>query len=68
MNPIIQLIIEETPSLIALIREKLRKKDPNAPTPTSEEVIAAFEQAYADSYARDEMLKAALQAEIAGGQ
>ena len=65
MNPqLIQLLIAETPNIVEGIKALFKKKNPDAPQPTSADIIAAFEQAYADSNAKDEMLKAALQAEI----
>lgn len=64
MDPIIQLIIAESPRIIGLIQELFSKKNPGVPVPTSEEITAKFHQAYTDSNVRDEILKAILQAEI----
>lgn len=64
MNPLVQLIISQIPTIAALIREAHAKQDPNAPPITSEQVIAAFEELFTSSFAKDEALKAALQAEI----
>lgn len=65
MSPLVQLIIQEAPSIIALIRSK--HASTGDPMPTSEEVLAALEVAFTDSFAKDQMLKAALQAEIDKG-
>lgn len=59
MNPLIQLLIQESPAIIAALRHK-------APTgTTSEEIIAAWEKLFHDSDAKDAFLLAALNAEIA---
>lgn len=64
MNPIVQLIIAEVPSIVALIKERRQKDDPNAPPLTGDQILRGFEEAFADSFAKDEMLKAVLKAEI----
>ncbi len=64
MNPILQLLIAEGPSLVAFIKDRFRTANPEAPEPTSEEVVAAFEALFTSSLARDEFLIAALKAEI----
>lgn len=64
MDPIVQLIIAESPMIIAAIQAAFHRANPTEPVPTSEAVIAKFHQTYADSNARDEILKAILQAEI----
>lgn len=64
MNPIVQLIIQEAPGIIALIRAKHAAANPDAPIPTSEEVIAAMEATFASSLAKDQLLKAVLRAEL----
>lgn len=66
MNPIVQLIITEAPAIIALIRDRHKATDPNAPVLTNEQVLAAFEEAFGSSLTKDAMLRAALEAEIAG--
>jgi hypothetical protein len=64
VNPIIQLIIAQLPAIAALIREAKAKSDPSAPPVGNEEVLAGFEELFGESYARDEVLKAALRAEL----
>lgn len=64
MNPILELIIKQSPALIGLIGELWHKQNPAIPAPSSVEIIAAFEQAFKDSAARDAFLITALQAEI----
>jgi len=65
MNPLTQLLISQGPALIQFASELFRKQNPNAPQPSSVEVIAAFDQLFASSLARDQFLIAALEAEIA---
>lgn len=65
MNPIAQLILAQAPEVIGFVKGLLQKRNPDAPVPTSEEVVLAFEKVFRDSFARDEFLKAALEAEIA---
>jgi hypothetical protein len=67
MNPILQLLISQAPSLIAFVGGLVHRNDPAAPVPTNEEVIMAFQQLFADSSARDAFLIEALKAEIAAG-
>lgn len=59
MNPLFQLAIQETPAIIALLKEAFAKSNPDAPTPTDEEVIAAYESAFRSSLAKDEAWLAA---------
>ncbi len=66
MNPLVQLILQQIPGIIADI--KTARAASGAPTPTSEDVIAAFDQLFSDDVAKDEALKIALQAEIDAGQ
>lgn len=54
LAPLVALAIKELPGLIRTIRELRAKQDPSAPPPTDEEVIAAFNEAYASSKAKDE--------------
>ena len=55
MNPqLIAVIIQQLPTVIGGIRELFHKSSPNAPQLTDAEIIAAFEQAYQASLARDE--------------
>ena len=57
MNPLINTITNALPGIIALIRAN--HVATGAPEPTSEEVIAAFESAVAQSLAKDAAWKAA---------
>ena len=50
---LVNLAIEETPVVIELLRALFKKKNPTLPPPTDEEVIAAYESAYASSKAKD---------------
>lgn len=70
MSPLIQLIISQIPVIVATIKEARAANDPLAPVLTSEEIIMAFDQLFADSVAKDQLLMVALQAEIdaAGGR
>jgi hypothetical protein len=52
MNPLVNTITATLPGLIALIRANHAAANPDAPVPTSAEVIAAFESAVAQSLAR----------------
>jgi hypothetical protein len=54
MNPLVALAIQETPALIALLRAGFVHAHPDQPEPTSEEVLAAYEAAFASSRAKDE--------------
>ncbi len=55
MNPVlIQLAIQELPTVIDTFRQLFKKHDPTAPEPTNEDVIAAFEQAFKSSLAKDD--------------
>ena len=64
MSPIVQLILHEIPTIIQAIKDRRAAADPGAPPLTSAEVLAAFEDAFTSSIAKDEMIKAA----IAAGQ
>lgn len=55
MNPaLVALAIQETPAIVEMLRGLFAAKNPGAPVPTSEEVIAAYESAFASSVAKDE--------------
>lgn len=68
MNPIVQLLITQIPAIVSLIKGARKTADPTAPSLTSEEIIRAFDRLFADDVAKDELLKAALRAEIASGK
>ncbi len=53
MSPLIAVAIEQTPALIALLRSIFVRQHPDAPVPTDEEVIAAYQSALASSLAQD---------------
>lgn len=59
MTPLEQILIEATPGIVDLVKSMFASKNPDAPQPTSEEVIAAYESLFASSVAKDEMIKAA---------
>jgi hypothetical protein len=55
VNPaLITLAIQETPSLVGLFKDLFATRHPDQPEPTDEEVIAAFQQAFTSSLAKDE--------------
>jgi hypothetical protein len=53
---IINLAVQELPAVISLFKELFKKQNPDAPEPTNEEVIAAFETAYQMSLAKDDAI------------
>jgi len=60
MTPqLIAIAIQELPSLIGLLREAFVKHAPTEPVPTDEQVLAAFEQAFQSSRAKDQAWLAA---------
>lgn len=60
MSPLVQLIVQELPSLVSAIQQRSAANDPTAPVPTPEQIMAELETAFGDSVAKDEMIKAAL--------
>lgn len=56
---LVQVAITLIPSVIDWIREAFKNQHPDAPVPTSEDVIAAYESAFASSIAKDEAWLAA---------
>lgn len=60
MTPaLIALAIQETPVIIETLRNLFKKHNPDASLPTDEEVIAAYQSAFASSVAKDEAWLAA---------
>jgi hypothetical protein len=53
MNPLAQLAIQEAPAIIAYLKLQFAKKNPTAPLPTDDEVIAAYDSAFRASIAKD---------------
>ena len=51
---LVNLAIQETPAVVAMIRGLFVKQNPTVPPPTDDEVIAAFQSAFASSLAKDE--------------
>jgi hypothetical protein len=51
---LVNVAIEELPAMIAWIREAFHNKHPDAPVPSSAEVIAANQQAYESDLAKDD--------------
>lgn len=54
MNPLVTIAIQEAPAVIALLRDAFATANPDAQVPTDEEVIAAYQQAFASSIAKDD--------------
>lgn len=59
MNPLVVLAVQELPSIIARLQELRRQQAPNEPPPTDQEVIDAYNAAFASSLAKDELWLAA---------
>lgn len=57
MNPLIDVIIEEAPALIKLIRDQFAQRHPDKPEPTASEITAAFETTFQDSIAKDRLIR-----------
>jgi len=53
------LIANQLPGLIAFLRERLRRDDPDAPSPTDAEILAALHTAVSASVAKDDAWLAA---------
>ena len=60
MPPLVQLLIGAMPDIIEEIRRRHAAANPAAPQPTAEEIIAAFEEAFTSSIAKDRIIRAAL--------
>lgn len=59
MNPLVTLAIEETPMIIAYLQTLFTIKNPGVPPPTSDQLVAAYLQAFGSSMAKDEAWLAA---------
>lgn len=53
VSPLVLLAIQETPAIIATIKDLFAKQNPDAPQPTDAEVIAAYQQALQSSLDKD---------------
>lgn len=57
MNPLLlQLAIQETPGIIAALKELFKKQNPEAPPVTDVQVFAALNNAYFSSLAKDDAI------------
>lgn len=56
---LVTLAIEEVPELIALIKARFSKANPDEPPPSSEQVVAAYKTAMQSSLALDDQWLAA---------
>lgn len=54
-NSLLNIAIQEAPAAISLLKGLFAKHNPSEPTPTDQEVIAAWTQAYTSSLAKDEL-------------
>lgn len=59
MGALVPLIIQELPGTLQAIKDLFGKQNPDSPSPTDEEIMAAFEQAFASSRAKDDAWLAA---------
>ncbi len=58
-DALIALAIQETPAIIDLLKHAFIKANPDAPMPTSEDVIASYQAAFESSIAKDDRWLAA---------
>jgi len=54
MAPLVAVLIQQMPQLIAFAREAFAHANPGEPTPTDEAIIAAYQSALTSSLAKDE--------------
>ena len=54
MNPLVLVAIQQTPAIIALLKDAFRKENPAAPEPTDEQVLAAWSMAFSASLLKDD--------------
>lgn len=59
MPPLIAVLIQQMPSIVAFAKELFARENPTAPVPTEAEVIAAYLRALTSSLAKDEQWLAA---------
>lgn len=59
MGALLPIVLQETPAILAAIKDLFGRQHPDAPVPTDEEVMAAFEQAFQSSRAKDDQWLAA---------
>ena len=64
MNPLIQLIISEVPNIIQLIQQRHVANSPDTPVPTAQEIMDNFEAAFASTILKDQLIRAALAAQV----
>jgi hypothetical protein len=64
VNPLLQLLMAQAPSIIDYIKSLHAKQNPDAPPITSAEVLVGLEQLFDDSNSKDEFMKTALKAEL----
>lgn len=55
VNPLVATAIEELPELISFFKYLFAKKNPNQPSPTSDEVLEALDHAVASGIAKDDL-------------
>ncbi len=55
MNPLLLVVIQNLPGIIAFAKAQFVDANPNAPEPSDAEVIAAYEKALASSLAKDSL-------------
>lgn len=58
MGDLIALILKEAPSFVQLIQERYAATHKNEDPLTAEQVVAAFEEAFTSTIAKDELIKA----------
>lgn len=51
---LLKFILAETPGIIEWAKIVFKKRNPDEPTPTDEEVIAAYKRAFESSLAKDD--------------
>lgn len=56
---LVDVAVAELPAIIDFLKDAFAKKNPDAPVPTSEEVIAAYQAAFVADIADDEAYRAA---------